>query len=118
MYENTLWEGGSKVSSITITTDNFQSEVLQSPLPVLIDFWAPWCGPCKMIGPVIDQIGEEYSGRLKVGKVNVDNDGAIAEQHGVTSIPALFVYKNGALAGQRIGAALKHEIEALFKDLI
>jgi len=106
------------MSSIEITGDNFQSEVLQSPVPVLLDFWAPWCGPCKMIGPIVDQIGDDYSGRLKVGKINVDNEGALAEQHGVTSIPTLFLYKNGALAGQRTGAALKHEIEALFKDLL
>jgi thioredoxin 1 len=71
-----------------------------------------------MIGPVIDQIAEEYSGRLKVGKINVDEAGAVAEQHGVTSIPTLFLYKDGSLAGQRTGAALKHEIEALFKNLL
>jgi len=106
------------MSSITITTENFESEVLDSPVPVLIDFWAPWCGPCKMIAPVLDQIASEYSGRLKVGKINVDEDSSIAEQHGISSIPALFIYKNGALAGQRTGAAHKHEIVALFKGLI
>ena len=106
------------MSSIEITTDNFQSEVLESPVPVLIDFWAPWCGPCKILGPLVDQIAEEYSGRLKVGKVNVDKDGALAEQHGVVSIPALFIYKDGALAGQKTGAAPKNAIEALFKNLL
>jgi thioredoxin 1 len=106
------------VSSVTITTGNFQQEVLQSPIPVLIDFWAPWCGPCKTIGPIVEQLAEEYSGRVKVCKVNVDEEGSIAEQHGITSIPALFLYNNGALAGQRIGAAQKREIEALFKDLL
>jgi thioredoxin 1 len=106
------------VSSVTITTGNFQQEVLKSPVPVLIDFWAPWCGPCKMIGPLVDELAEEYSGRVKVCKVNVDEEGSLAEQHGISSIPALFLYNNGALAGQRIGAAQKREIEALFKDLI
>jgi len=106
------------VSSIEITTDNFQSEVLDSPVPVLIDFWASWCGPCKMIGPLIDQLADEYSGRLKVGKVNVDEDGALAEQHGIVSIPTLIVYKDGALAGQKTGAAPKNDIEALFKNLL
>jgi len=106
------------VSSVEITTDNFQSEVLESPVPVLIDFWASWCGPCKMIGPLIDQLADEYSGRLKVGKVNVDENGALAEQHGIVSIPTLIVYKDGALAGQKTGAAPKHDIEALFKNLL
>lgn len=106
------------MSSITITANNFESEVLQSQVPVLIDFWAPWCGPCKMLGPVIDQIGDEYSGRVKVGKINVDEEGALAEQHGISSIPALFLYKDGELAGQKTGAAPKHDIVSLFKNLI
>jgi thioredoxin 1 len=106
------------MSSITITTGNFEAEVLQSQIPVLIDFWAPWCGPCKMIGPVVDQLAQEYSGRVKIGKVNVDEEGALAERHGISSIPALFLYNNGALAGQRTGAAVKRDIEALFKDLV
>jgi len=106
------------VSSIEITTDNFQSEVLESPVPVLIDFWASWCGPCKMIAPLIDQLADEYRDRLKVGKVNVDEEGALAEQHGIVSIPTLIVYKDGALAGQKTGAAPKHDIEALFKNLL
>lgn len=106
------------MSSLTITVDNFESEVLQSQVPVLIDFWAPWCGPCKMIGPIVDEIAEEYSGQLKVGKVNVDEEGALAEQHGIASIPTLFVYKDGALAGQKTGAAPKNDIVALFKNLI
>ena len=106
------------MSSIVITTDNFHAEVLESPVPVLIDFWAPWCGPCKMISPLVDQIAEEYSGQLKVGKVNVDENSSIAEQHGITSIPALFLYKDGKPAAQKIGAALKHDIVAMFKDLI
>jgi len=106
------------MSSITITCGNFDSEVLKSEIPVLIDFWAPWCGPCKMIGPVIDQIALENSGRLKVGKVNIDEDGALAEQFGITSIPTLIVFKDGEMAAQKNGAAPKHDIEALFRDLI
>ena len=106
------------MSSIEITSDNFETEVLQSSIPVLIDFWAPWCGPCKMLGPVIDQIADEYSGRLKVGKINIDIDGALAEQHGISSIPTLLLYKDGTLAAQKNGAAPKHDIEAIFKSFI
>ncbi|MDR1971059.1 MAG: thioredoxin [Treponema sp.] len=103
---------------ITITNENFESEVLASPLPVLIDFWADWCGPCKMIGPFIDQLAAEYEGRLKVGKVNVDEQGELAGRYGVASIPTLILYKDGRPAAQQVGAAPKQQIEALFKDLI
>ncbi|MDR0442501.1 MAG: thioredoxin [Treponema sp.] len=106
------------MSSIEITDDNFQTEVLQSSVPALIDFWAPWCGPCKMIGPMIEQLAEEYKGRIKFCKVNVDEENALAEQHGIVSIPTLVLYKNGALAAQKIGAAPKRDIEALFRDLV
>ena len=106
------------MSSIKITTDNFESEVLQSPVPVLIDFWAPWCGPCKMIGPMVDEIAGEYSGRLKVGKINVDEEGALAQQHNIVSIPTLILYKGGELAAHKNGAAPKNDIVALFKNLI
>jgi len=106
------------MSSIELTSDNFDSEVLQSSIPVLIDFWAPWCGPCKMIGPVIDQIADEYSGRVKVGKINIDENGTLAEQHGIASIPSLIVYKDGQMQAQKNGACPKHDIENLFKNLI
>jgi thioredoxin 1 len=103
---------------INITNENFESEVAASPIPVLIDFWADWCGPCKMIGPLIDELAGEYEGRLKVGKVNVDEQGDLAGRYGIASIPTLVVYKDGAVAQKMVGAAPKQQIESLFKDLI
>ena len=105
-------------AGITITGGNFVQEVLQSPIPVLLDFWAPWCGPCKMIGPFIDQLAAEYEGRIKMGKVNVDDENDLAGQHGIVSLPTLVLYKNGVVENQKSGAAPKREIEALFKNYL
>jgi len=103
---------------INITDDNFETEVLKSQIPVLLDFWASWCNPCKMIGPFIEQLAGEYSGRIKVGKVNVDEAGEISSRHGIVSIPTLVVYKNGQIVNQAVGAFPKKDIEALFKDFL
>lgn len=103
---------------INITSENFDSEVAASPIPVLIDFWASWCVPCQTIGPLIDQLAGEYEGRLKVCKVNVDEQGDLAGRHGVASIPTLVVYKDGAVVQRLVGAAPKQQIESLFRDLL
>ena len=105
-------------AELTITSENFKAEVLESTIPVLVDFWAQWCMPCRTIAPSVEQIAETYKGRLKVGKVNVDDQSDIAAQFGIISIPTLFVFKNGQVARQKVGALPKHEIENLFKDLI
>ncbi|MDR2211697.1 MAG: thioredoxin [Spirochaetaceae bacterium] len=105
-------------NEITITGDNFDAEVVKSSVPVLLDFWASWCNPCRMIAPFIEQIANEYQGRLKVGKVNVDEQGDLAAQHGIVSIPTLAVYKDGKPAYQQAGALPKHEIEALIKNYL
>ena len=105
-------------SEITINVENFETEVLQSDIPVLIDFWAPWCGPCKMIAPFLEQLAEQYSGQIKIAKVNIDEENELAGQHGIVSIPTLVLYKDGAIAATRNGAIPKHNIEALFKSYI
>ncbi len=105
-------------TEVKLTTSNFDAEVMQSSLPVLIDFWAEWCMPCKMVAPLVEQIAAQYAGKLKVGKVNVDEESELANQFGIVSIPTLLVMKNGSVVRQRVGALPKHELENLFKDLI
>ncbi len=96
---------------ITITDDNFNTEVLQSDKPVLIDFWAVWCGPCKMIAPIVEQLAEEYDGKLKVGKLDVDNNQQSAINYGVRSIPTLLIFKGGKVVDTIIGAVPKVHIK-------
>ena len=100
---------------ITVTKENFEAEVLNSSVPVLLDFWATWCGPCRMIAPTLAQIAGENEGRLKVGKVNVDEEMELAMRFGVTSIPMLVVMEGGQIKNKAVGAMPKQKIEALFK---
>ena len=99
---------------ITITNENFEAEVLNSDVPVLLDFWATWCGPCMMITPTLAEIAAENAGKLKVGKVNVDEQMELAMQFGVTSIPMLVVMEGGKIVNKAVGAMPKARIEALF----
>jgi thioredoxin 1 len=103
---------------ITVTGDNFDAEVIDASLPVLLDFWAPWCRPCRTIAPFVEQIAEEYEGRLKVGKINVDEESDLALKHNVVSIPTLAVYKNGNLAYIQPGAMPKAEMERLIAQYL
>lgn len=93
-------------------SSNFDSEVLQSQVPVLVDFYADWCGPCKMMGPVIEELAAEYEGRAKVGKLNVDDSGDIAERYGVMSIPTLLVISKGQVTGKYVGVQSKSTLAA------
>ena len=95
---------------ITITKANFEAEVLNSEKPVLVDFWATWCGPCKMIAPVIAEIAEDFKGTLKVGKVNVDTEGELAVKYGVMSIPTLLLFKDGEVVKKSIGFMTKEQL--------
>ena len=100
------------MAAINITKDNFEREVLNSTKPVLVDFWAPWCGPCRMVSPIVDEIAEERND-IKVCKVNVDDESSLASEYGVMSIPTLVVFKEGKVVKQSIGAKPKNQILAM-----
>jgi thioredoxin 1 len=102
-------------NALAVSTADFQTKVLDSEIPVLVDFWAPWCGPCKAIGPSVEQIASEYAGKAKVFKVDVDQEPDISSQYGVMSIPALFVFKGGKVVGQHVGAAPKTVLSQLLQ---
>ena len=103
---------------LTLTDANFDQEVLKSNLPVLVDFWAAWCGPCKMVSPVVSQLAEELKDHLKVGKLNVDENPKSSQTYQVMSIPALKIFKGGKIIGEIIGAAPKTVIEGKVKNIL
>ena len=101
-----------------ITSLNFSDEVLKSDTPVLVDFWAEWCGPCRAIGPVVDEIANDYNGKVSVGKLNVDNENQLAMEYGVRSIPALLIFNNGTVVNQIVGAVPKNRITDILDTVI
>ena len=104
-------------NTIEFTEENFEEDVINSSLPVLVDFWAEWCGPCKMLTPTIDEIAIDYTGKAKIGKVNVDNCSNLASKYGIRSIPCLLFFKNGAVEKQIMGAVSKSEIVTALEEL-
>jgi len=104
------------MSIITITKENFTQEVLNADTKVLLDFWAPWCGPCKMLSPMIEEIAQETIGKVKVGKVNIDEQPALADQFAVMSIPTLLLFENGKIKTSSVGVIPKEQILALLRQ--
>lgn len=103
---------------VELSDSSFESEVIKSDKPVLVDFWAPWCGPCRILAPIVEEIAESYTGRLKVGKLNVDDNQEITMRYRIRSIPTLILFKNGQALDQIIGAVPKTEIEKVVKKVV
>ena len=103
---------------ITLTKTNFEAEVLKSDKPVLVDFWAPWCGPCRMLAPVLAEVAAEKGDKIKVGKVNVDENPELAAQYGISGIPAVLLFKNGQVAGTSVGFKPKPELKAFIETYV
>jgi len=105
------------VMALEITDESFK-EIIKGDKPVVVDFWAEWCGPCKMIGPVVEELAEEYEDKAIIGKINVDENGEVAEEYGVRSIPTILFFKNGELKDKHIGAAKKNLLEEKLKAIL
>ncbi|MDR7898751.1 MULTISPECIES: thioredoxin [unclassified Thermosynechococcus] len=105
-------------SALSVTDATFEEEVLNSDIPVLVDFWAPWCGPCRMVAPVVDEIANEYQGRVKVVKVNTDENSKVATDYGIRSIPTLMIFKGGQKVDILVGAVPKTKIEATLAQFL
>jgi len=99
---------------LTLTTENFAEKVVKSQVPTLVDFWAEWCGPCKMISPILDELADEYAGRVNIGKVNIDDHQSLAAEYGVRAIPTLLLFHNGEVTEQIVGLRSKRDLKASF----
>ncbi len=106
------------MAEVVLTDQNFSDEVLQSKIPAFVDFWAPWCGPCKMVGPVVEELAKEYEGKVKVGKLNVDDNQQTASKYGIMSIPSLMFFKNGQVVKTVIGAQGKEVLKKAIEEVL
>jgi len=104
--------------ALALTEKTFDKEILQSDIPALVDFWAEWCPPCKVVAPIVEALAKDYKGKLKVGKVDIEEAGKIAERYEIQSIPTLLLFKDGEIAGQIVGAAPRAKIEAAIKKML
>jgi thioredoxin 1 len=102
---------------ITLTQENFAQEVLKSSTPVLVDFWGEWCPPCRALSPILDELADEYQGRVKIGKVNIDNQQALATEYGIRAVPTMLLFNQGQVADQIMGLKSKRDIKATFDRL-
>ncbi|HEB10106.1 MAG TPA: thioredoxin [Spirochaetales bacterium] len=105
-------------AEVTVTTDNFKEEVLESTVPVLADFWAQWCVPCRMVGPILAQMADEYDDKLKVAKINVDEAGELAAEYNIVSIPSILLFDKGKVVKQQIGAVPRQTLEQMVAEYI
>jgi thioredoxin 1 len=106
------------MSTVKVTDANFKSEVVESSGPIVVDFWAEWCGPCKMIGPALEEIAKEMQGKVTIGKLNVDENPGVASTYGIRSIPTLMLFKDGKMASSKVGAAPKSELKKWIGEAI
>ena len=104
--------------TIQVTDATFEQEVLKSDVPVLLDFWAPWCGPCRMVAPILDELSEELAGKAKIAKMNVDENPEVPAQFGIRSIPTLLLIKNGQVVGTQVGALPKSQLSAFVQEAL
>jgi len=112
------WSGNKISMAMEFTDQNFEQEVVKSDKPVLVDFWAPWCGPCQMMGPIVDELAKEMEGKAKIGKLNVDENNSTAATYGIMSIPALKIFKGGKVVKEFVGVQAKENLANALKELL
>jgi thioredoxin 1 len=118
LNSKTIWRQSVSDKIVHVTDDNFEDEVLQSSEPVLVDYWAEWCGPCKMIAPVLDEICDEYEGRVKIAKLNIDDNPNTPPRYGIRGIPTLMLFKGGEVEATKVGAVSKSQLTAFIDSNI